>query len=50
MNSKSKKNKLLQKNSLKKFQDSDICLVSRASTEIMLYRFCKGKKIDFPFS
>ena len=26
------------------------CLVSKASTEIMLDRFTNGKEIDFPFS
>ena len=26
------------------------CEVSKASSEIMLDRFCKGKEIDFPFS
>lgn len=26
------------------------CLVSKASTEIMLNRVCNGEKIEFPFS
>ena len=26
------------------------CEVSKSSAEIMLERFCNGKKIDFPFS
>ena len=26
------------------------CEVSKASSEIMLDRFCNGKEIDFPFS
>ena len=26
------------------------CIVSKASTEIMLDRFTNGKEIDFPFS
>ena len=29
--------------------DSEDCMVSRASTELMLDRFCDGKEIDFPF-
>jgi len=28
----------------------DSCEVSKASAELMLERFCNGKKIDFPFS
>ena len=28
----------------------DFCKVSQASAEIMLERFCNGKKVDFPFS
>ena len=29
---------------------TDECEVSRASSEIMLDRFCNGKEIEFPFS
>ena len=50
MYSKAIKNKILQKNLLKTITDSDVCKVSKASIEIMLDRFCKGKEIDFPFS
>ena len=35
---------------LEPFNKTDFCEVSKASAEIMLERFCKGKKIDFPFS
>ena len=35
---------------LEPFNKVDFCEVSKASVEIMLERFCKGKKIDFPFS
>ena len=35
---------------LEPFNKADFCEVSKASAEIMLERFCKGKKIDFPFS
>tara|TARA_Y100000991_G_C21737942_1_gene249251 strand:- start:294 stop:449 length:156 start_codon:yes stop_codon:yes gene_type:complete len=42
---KESKNKLLES-----FNKVDFCEVSKASAEIMLERFCKGKKIDFPFS
>ncbi len=35
---------------LEPFNKVDFCEVSKASAEIMLERFCKGKKIDFPFS
>ncbi len=35
---------------LETFNKIDFCEVSKASAEIMLERFCKGKKIDFPFS
>ena len=33
--------------SLEPFNKVDFCEVSKASVEIMLERFCKGKKIDF---
>ena len=51
MYSKAIKNKMLEnKNLLKTITDSDVSKVSKASIEIMLDRFCKGKEIDFPFS
>ena len=37
-------------NFLEPFNKVDFCEVSKASAEIMLERFCNGKKIDFPFS
>ena len=33
-----------------KFNVQNNCKVSKASTEIMLYRVCNGNEIDFPFS
>ena len=50
MNSKSLENKQLENDFLNLFTGSDICEVSKASTAIMLDRFCRGKEIDFPFS
>ena len=50
MNSKPLEKKELEKDILEILSDSDKCKVSRASTEIMLDRFCHGKEIDFPFS
>jgi len=49
------KSKPIQKTELNKdffdnLSSSDICKVSKASTEIMLDRFSYGKEIDFPFS
>ena len=29
---------------------SNDCKVSNASTELMIERFCNGKRIEFPFS
>ena len=43
-------NKKLKKYLFKDFSMLHDCKVSRASTEIMLDRFCNGKEIDFPFS
>ena len=34
----------------KQSNGSDDCMVSKASTEIMLDRFCSGREIDFPFT
>ena len=50
MYSKPIKNKKIKKYFFELLKGSDDCEVSRASTEIMLDRFCKGKKIEFPFS
>ena len=47
---KNSKNKELQNKCLETFHGSDLCEVSKASTEIMLDRFCNGKEIGFPFS
>ena len=38
-----------KKKFLAPFNKIDFCEVSNASIEIMLERFCNGKKIDFPF-
>ena len=43
-------NKVSLNESFKPFKGVDLCKVSKASVEIMLERFCNGKKIDFPFS
>tara|TARA_S200000501_G_scaffold331167_1_gene332976 strand:+ start:462 stop:617 length:156 start_codon:yes stop_codon:yes gene_type:complete len=50
MNSKNMQNKVLQNKVLKPLNRLEFCKVSKASTEIMLARFCKGKEIEFPFS
>ena len=42
--------KELQKNFIEALKSIEECEVSKASTEIMLDRFCNGKEIDFPFS
>ena len=49
------KSKIIQINGSKNklsesFNKVDFCDVSKASTELMLERFCNGKKIEFPFS
>ena len=49
MNSKPIQNKVSHKKYLKHLSGSDVCKVSKASTEIMLDRFCEGKAIEFPF-
>tara|TARA_B100000965_G_C19274058_1_gene618603 strand:- start:26 stop:181 length:156 start_codon:yes stop_codon:yes gene_type:complete len=43
-------NKELQKDISESLCGLDDCEVSKASTELMLDRFCNGKEIDFPFS
>ena len=50
MFSKSIKNNKSKKYSLEPMKSSDDCKISKASNEIMLYRFYDGKKIEFPFS
>ena len=50
MNSKDIKNNEFHQDILKSKKDNDICEVSKASSEIMLDRFCNGNKVDFPFS
>ena len=50
MNSKKTKTLLSQEECLENMNRVDFCKVSKASAEIMLERFCNGKKIDFPFS
>ena len=50
MNSRTLKYKESKIDSLKSSNESQICKVSKASTEIMLDRFSNGKEIDFPFS
>ncbi len=50
MNSKNIQNKISLNESLDVLKDLNSCEVSKASTEIMLERFCNGKEIDFPFS
>ena len=42
--------KKLKKYLFEKFNVQNNCKVSKASTEIMLYRVCNGNEIDFPFS
>ena len=46
MNSKNIQKKI----SLDVLNEFNSCEVSKASSEIMLDRFCNGKEIDFPFS
>ena len=50
MNSKNIQIKISQKKFLDLFKGVDLCEASKASTELMLERFCNGKEIDFPFS
>ena len=49
MNSKNTK-KISFNDSLDALDELNSCEVSKASSEIMLDRFCNGKEIDFPFS
>ena len=53
MNSKNTQKKISFNESLDPLDALDelnSCEVSKASSEIMLDRFCNGKEIDFPFS
>ena len=50
MSSKYIKNNEFHKDLLKPTKGKDICEVSKASSEIMLDRFCNGKEVEFPFS
>ena len=50
MNSKNKQKQISLNESLDALDELNSCEVSRASSEIMLDRFCSGKEIDFPFS
>jgi len=44
------KNLELHNNDYEQLNDSEDCMVSKASTEIMLDRFSNGKEVEFPFS
>ena len=50
MLSKSIKNKKIENITSKILGSKNYCKISKASTEIMLDRFCNGNEIDFPFS
>ena len=50
MNSKNIQKKISPNQFLDVLKELNSCEVSKASAEIMLERFCNGKKIDFPFS
>ncbi len=50
MSSKNIKNNEFHKDLLKSIKGKDICEVSKASSAIMLDRFCNGKEVEFPFS
>ena len=50
MKSKNIEIKRSKKKFLEPFNKLVFCEVSKASAEIMLERFCNGKKIDFTFS
>lgn len=44
------RNKELETVYLQTLNSLNNCKVSRASTELMLERFCNGQEIDFPFT
>ena len=50
MDSKNIQKKISPNQSLNVLKELNSCEVSKASSEIMLDRFCNGKEIDFPFS
>ena len=50
MNSKVIKNNKIHRDLLKPTRHNHFCEVSKASSEIMLDRFCNGKEVGFPFS
>ena len=50
MKSKNTQKQISINESFEVFKGVDSCEVSKASAELMLERFCNGKKIDFPFS
>ena len=50
MNSKNIQKKLSQNEFSDPLNGVVFCEASKASTEIMLERFCNGKEIGFPFS
>ena len=50
MDSKNIQKKISPNQSIDAFKELNSCEVSKASSEIMLDRFCNGKEIDFPFS
>ena len=50
MNSNNTQKKISFNESLDALDELNSCEVSKASSEIMLDRFCNGKEIDFPFS
>ena len=50
MDSKNIQKKISLNQSLDVLKKLNSCEVSKASSEIMLDRFCNGKEIDFPFS
>ena len=49
MNSNNIKSEVFQNEFPYSLDKVDLCKVSKASTEIMLERFCNGKEIEFPF-
>ena len=49
MKSKNTQKQISLNESLEVLKGVDYCEVSKASAELMLERFCNGKKIDFPF-
>ena len=50
MNSESTKTLKVQTEYFEQSNNPEDCIASRASTEIMIDRFCNGNEIDFPFT